>query len=34
MYVCIHGTHSISNQIQGGHEKSGLRNTTVKQEFL
>ena len=31
MYTC---THSISNLIQGGYDKSGLRNTTLKQEFL
>lgn len=31
--MCTH-RHLISNQIQGGHEKSGLRNTILKQEFF
>ena len=35
IYVCMYTcTHSISNLIQGGYDKSGLRNTTLKQEFL
>lgn len=32
-HTCVH-TYLISNQIQGVHEKSGLRNTTLKQEIF
>lgn len=34
MYACLTQTYLIANQIQGGHEKFGLRNTTLKQEYF
>lgn len=34
MYAYLTQTYLIANQIQGGHEKSGLQNTTLKQEYF